>query len=170
MKGDHVILSSPSKFRRGSRILKWGVNLCNNVLEPINIWGIRKKKRERRGLRKRGMKIHPFHLPWIRAWSSLCSNLLRLKGAVVERCNTPEWHIRLNGDRQVVIPVYHPNYWYLAFFDPHIANLVPTKNQVVPIFREQPQSFIDKRLCGLKYHSTRNLMVSKATVNWQPGN
>ena len=23
--------------RRGSRILKWGVNFCNNVLEPINI-------------------------------------------------------------------------------------------------------------------------------------
>ena len=26
-----------------------------------------KKKKERRGLRKRGVKIHPFHLPWIRA-------------------------------------------------------------------------------------------------------
>ena len=24
-------------FRRGSRILKWGVNFCNNELEPINI-------------------------------------------------------------------------------------------------------------------------------------
>ena len=24
-------------IRRGSRILKWGVNFCNNVLEPINI-------------------------------------------------------------------------------------------------------------------------------------
>ena len=33
----------------------------------FNIWGIRKRK-ERRGLRKRGVKIHPFHLPWIRAW------------------------------------------------------------------------------------------------------
>ena len=34
----------------------------------FNIWGIRKKK-ERRGLRKKvgGVKIHPFHLPWIRA-------------------------------------------------------------------------------------------------------
>ena len=28
----------------------------------------KKKKIERRGLRKRGVKIHPFHLPWIRAW------------------------------------------------------------------------------------------------------
>ena len=27
----------------------------------------KKKKKERRGLRKRGVKIHPFHLPWIRA-------------------------------------------------------------------------------------------------------
>ena len=34
----------------------------------FNIWGIRKKK-ERRGLRKRGVKIHPFHLPWICACS-----------------------------------------------------------------------------------------------------
>ena len=25
-----------------------------------------KKKKERRGLRKREVKIHPFHLPWIR--------------------------------------------------------------------------------------------------------
>ena len=38
----------------------------NGALEPINIWGIRKKK-ERRGLRKRGVKIHPFHLPWIQS-------------------------------------------------------------------------------------------------------
>ena len=54
----------------GSRILKWEVNFCNNVRETkyyFNIWGI-KKKNERRGLRKRGVKIHPFHLPWIRAW------------------------------------------------------------------------------------------------------
>ena len=28
--------------RRGSRSLKWGLNFCNNVLEPINIWGIQK--------------------------------------------------------------------------------------------------------------------------------
>ena len=27
-----------------------------------------KKKKERRGLRKRRVKIHPFHLPWIRTW------------------------------------------------------------------------------------------------------
>ena len=27
----------------------------------------RKKRKEERRLRKRGVKIHPFHLPWIRA-------------------------------------------------------------------------------------------------------
>ena len=54
-------------IRRRSTILKWGVNFSNNVIEPINIWGIRKKK-ERGGRRKKGVKIHPFHLPWIRAW------------------------------------------------------------------------------------------------------
>ena len=54
--------------RCGSRILKWGVNFCNNVIEPINIWGIRKKRKK--GAHKNrggGVKIHPFHLPWIRA-------------------------------------------------------------------------------------------------------
>ena len=35
-----------------------------------------KKKKERRGLRKRGVKIHPFHLPWIRAWDGFWKNLL----------------------------------------------------------------------------------------------
>ena len=33
--------------RRGSRILKWWVNFCNNVIEPINICGIRRKEGER---------------------------------------------------------------------------------------------------------------------------
>ena len=45
-----------SKIKGGSTILKWGVNFCNNVREIkcyFNIWGIRKKK-ERKGLRKRG--------------------------------------------------------------------------------------------------------------------
>ena len=52
---------------RGSRILKWGVNFCNNVREPINILGIKKTKK---GAQKKkvGGEIHPFHLPWIRAW------------------------------------------------------------------------------------------------------
>ena len=59
-------------FRRRSRILKWGGWIFSTSIREIreikyfNIWGIRKKK-ERRGLRKRGVKIHPFHLPWIRA-------------------------------------------------------------------------------------------------------
>ena len=50
--------------RRGSRILKWGggVNFCNNVLEPINIWGIRKKKKEG-GSEKEGWKFTHFTSP-----------------------------------------------------------------------------------------------------------
>ena len=35
----------------------------------FNIWGIKKKKKEG-GSEKRGVKIHPFHLPWIRAWNA----------------------------------------------------------------------------------------------------
>ena len=46
--------------RRGFRVLKWGVNsrvnFCNKVLEPINIWGIRKKKKEG-GSEKGGWKF-----------------------------------------------------------------------------------------------------------------
>jgi len=102
--------------RRGSRILKWGLNfwqrnvtkawkrgvfglhagqcvcglkmnkligrtghrLCTfstsireirEVKYYFNIWGIIKKKKEG-GSEKGGVKIHPFHLPWIRAWFS----------------------------------------------------------------------------------------------------
>ena len=69
---DISIYYDPLKPKGGSGILKWGVNFCNNVREIkyyFNIWGIRKK--ERRGPRKRGLKIHPFHLLWIRAWSRL---------------------------------------------------------------------------------------------------
>ena len=56
-----------SSIRRGSRILKWGVNFCNNVIEP-KPGCLRDKKKKKEGrLRKRGVKIHPFHLPWIRA-------------------------------------------------------------------------------------------------------
>ena len=60
--------------RRGSRILKWGVNFHHlnqrNQRNQILFQYLRdkKKKKERRGLRKRGVKIHPFHLPWICAW------------------------------------------------------------------------------------------------------
>ena len=45
-----------------------GVNFCNNVREIkyyFNIWGIRKKGKKE--AQKKGVKIHPFHLPWIRA-------------------------------------------------------------------------------------------------------
>ena len=48
--------------RRGSRILKWGVNFCNNGLEPMNIWGIRKKKKEG-GSEKGGWKFTHFTSP-----------------------------------------------------------------------------------------------------------
>ena len=61
--------------RRRSRILKWGgVNFLHlnqrNQRNQILFQYLRdKKKKERRGLRKRGVKIHPFYLPWIHAWS-----------------------------------------------------------------------------------------------------
>ena len=71
-----------STIRHGSRILKWGVNFCNNVIEPCKAsgWGVwdlcireRKKGAQKKG---GGVKIHPFHLPWIRAW--LLSLLLEI--------------------------------------------------------------------------------------------
>ena len=49
----------------GSRILKWGVNFCNNVREIkyyFNIWGIRKKKKEG-GSEKWGWKFTHFTSP-----------------------------------------------------------------------------------------------------------
>ena len=55
------------RVRRGSRILKWGVN---NVIEYyFNIWGKRKQKKKKEGGSEKGgrVKIHLFHLPWIRA-------------------------------------------------------------------------------------------------------
>ena len=49
-------------YKGRSRILKWGVNFCNNVREVkyyFNIWGIRKKKKEG-GLEKGGWKFTHF--------------------------------------------------------------------------------------------------------------
>ena len=43
----------------------------------------KKKKKERRGLRKMGVKIHPFHLPWIRAWYPNSRESLTIKPCVV---------------------------------------------------------------------------------------
>ena len=49
------------------------IDFYEATLECTNKWfqylRDKKKKKERRGLRKRGggVKIHPFHLPWIRA-------------------------------------------------------------------------------------------------------
>ena len=41
----------------------------------FNIRGIRKKTKKEGGSEKGrgGVKIHPFHLPWIRAWCGLFS-------------------------------------------------------------------------------------------------
>ena len=70
------MLLSNSWYKGGSRILKWEVNFCNNVREIkyyFNISGIRIKRKK--GAKKKGrgggMKIHPFHLPWIRACGSV---------------------------------------------------------------------------------------------------
>ena len=57
-----VTVGTFSSYRRGSRIFKWGVNFCNNVLEPINIWGIRKKEKEE-GSEKGGWKFTRFTSP-----------------------------------------------------------------------------------------------------------
>ena len=55
-----------------------GVHFCNNVRNEILFQYLRdkEKKKERQGLRKRrGVKIHPFHLPWIRAWVNACGTV-----------------------------------------------------------------------------------------------
>ena len=57
----HCILKANEFIRRGSRILKWGVNFCNNVIEPINIWGIRKKRKK--GAQKKGGENSPISPP-----------------------------------------------------------------------------------------------------------
>ena len=54
------------EFKGGSRILKWGVNFCNNVREIkyyFNIRGIRKKKEEEGGSEKGGWKFTHFTSP-----------------------------------------------------------------------------------------------------------
>ena len=51
----------------------------------FNIWGIRKKKKED-GLRKRGVKIHPFHLPWISAcWLQNYFNIIQTSNTFENR-------------------------------------------------------------------------------------
>ena len=50
----------------GSRILKWGLNFCNNVREIkyyFNIWGIRKKKKKKNGGLKMGGENSPISPP-----------------------------------------------------------------------------------------------------------
>ena len=49
-----------------------GVNFCNNIREIkyyFNILGIRKNKKDGGSEKGGGVKIHPFHLPWIHAWN-----------------------------------------------------------------------------------------------------
>ena len=95
------LLRLKDHFKGGSRILKWGVNFCNNVREIkyyFNIRGIWKKKKERRGLRKRGVKIHPFHLPWIRAWGRLFFRYLCV----------PWWCFQIRDEQHLVLQAL----WY----------------------------------------------------------
>ena len=84
-----------------------GFNNVREIRFYFNIWGIRKKKKKKkkRGLRKRWVKIHPFHLPWIRTWveyvrpqSGRASDevpigrLVLLKGFLCELCTkNEEW-------------------------------------------------------------------------------
>ena len=56
LNGRHWMSESSQRMwlsRRGSRILKWGVIFCDNVIDPINIWGIREKKKAE-GSEKKG--------------------------------------------------------------------------------------------------------------------
>ena len=60
--------------RGGSRILEWGVKILKKSENQILFQYLRdkkKKRKEKSGLRKKGggagVKIHPFHHPWIRA-------------------------------------------------------------------------------------------------------
>ena len=61
-KNDNLEGTYNLKGRRGSRILKWGVNFCNNVLEPINILRDKKKKRQK-GAQKKGGENSPVSPP-----------------------------------------------------------------------------------------------------------
>ena len=107
-------------LRCGSRILKWGVNFCNNVIEPkpgwgvwglcINIWGIRKTKK-RRGLRKRGVKIQPFHLPWIHAWiclTKLVDSMLPYVCDLLLNTPTSTWNLFVLYNDQIKRPMQIP--------------------------------------------------------------
>ena len=86
-----------------------GGEFCNNVREikfDFNIWGIRKKK-ERRGLRKRGVKIHPFHLPWIRAWS-----VMSLKDSKGPKVSQDGKHLKTNADFTCFFSLERLRIWY----------------------------------------------------------
>ena len=66
---------------------------------------IRKKKKERRGLRKKkgrggggGVKIHPFHLPWIRACSGYSSfDIFHLAFFVIHIVNIFDYRDEVTG-------------------------------------------------------------------------
>ena len=60
-----IDISSKEHWQGRIQDFEMGVNFCHNFREIkyyFNILGTRKKK-ERRGLRKRGVKIHPSDLP-----------------------------------------------------------------------------------------------------------
>ena len=50
-------------IRRGSRILKWGVNFCNNVIEQSLVEVIRKKRKRKKGAQKKGGENSPISPP-----------------------------------------------------------------------------------------------------------
>ena len=59
------------EHRRGSRILKWGVNFLHlNKRNQIFFQYLRdKKKKIKKGAQKKGSENSPISPPWIRAWN-----------------------------------------------------------------------------------------------------
>ena len=55
--------------RTGHRLCTFSTSIreIREINYHFNIWGIREKKKKEWGSEKGG-EIHPFHLPWIRAW------------------------------------------------------------------------------------------------------
>ena len=64
-KDKTLVAKKELQYRLGSRILQWGVNFCNNVIEPKPGWGeVEKEGGWEKWRGGGGVKIHPFHLPW----------------------------------------------------------------------------------------------------------
>ena len=62
-------------FWNGGWIFSTSIREIREIKYYFNIWGKRKKKRKK-GLRKRGVKIHPFHLPCSRSPSSIICTII----------------------------------------------------------------------------------------------